>query len=43
MIKKIDKLYTVYNGELIVDDLTKEEIKKVWTNFTRDKDTIDFF
>ena len=43
MIKKIDKLNTIFNGELIVDDLTKKEIEKEWIKFSKDKNPKDFF
>ena len=43
MIKKIDKLNTIYNGELIVDDLTKTDIEKVWREFSKDKNPNEFF
>ena len=43
MIKKIGKLNTIYNGYLIVDDLTKKEIKKVWKDFSKGKNPNDFF
>ena len=43
MIKSIDKLNTIYDGELIVDDLTKLEIGQVWIDFTKNKNSDDFF
>ncbi len=43
MIKKIAKLKTIYDGELIVDDLTKNEIESVWETFFKNKNHNDFF
>jgi len=43
MIKKIDKINTILNGKLIVDDLTKKEIEKEWIKFSKDKNPKDFF
>ncbi len=43
MIKKIDKLNTIYKGELIVDDFTKKEVEKVWIEFSKDKSPSDFY
>lgn len=43
MIKKVGKLNTIFNGELIVDDLTKKEIEKEWIKFSKDKNPKDFF
>ncbi len=43
MIKNIDNLNTKYNGELIVDDLTKREIEKEWIEFSKDKNPKEFF
>jgi len=43
MIKKIDNLNTIYNGELIVDDITRKEIEKEWLEFSKDKNPNDFF
>ena len=37
MIKKINEFNIIYNGYLIVDDLTKKEIKKVWKDFSKGK------
>ena len=43
MIKKINKLNSIYIGELKVDDLTKKEIVKEWKEFSKDKNPNDFF
>lgn len=43
MLKTINKLETIYNGELIVDEKTKEEIKKTWDEFIKDKNPNEFF
>ncbi len=43
MIRKIGNLNTIFNGELFVDDLTKNEIEKVWAEFSRSKNPKDFF
>ena len=43
MIKKINNLTTVYDGELIVDDSIKKEIDAVWEKFLKDYKKYDFF
>lgn len=43
MIKKINKLNTIYTGDLIIDDIISNEIKNNWDDFIKDKDPNDFF
>ncbi len=43
MIKKIDKLNTIYNGELLIDSSIDNEIKKIWNDFIKDKDPSEYF
>ena len=43
MIKKINEFNIIYNGYLIIYDLTKKEIKKVWEDFSKGKNPNDFF
>ena len=43
MIKSISKLDTTYNGDLIISDEIKCNIKTLWNNFIRDKNPDDFF
>ena len=43
MIKLINSLDTIYDGVLVVDDLTKKEVESVWIDFSKDKNPDDFF
>ena len=43
MIKKIDKLNTIYNGIIKVDESIQNEIKNNWKEFIKDKNPNDFF
>ena len=43
MIKSIKKLDVIYNGELLIDDITKNKVNELWTEFIKDKDTNDFY
>ena len=43
MLKKLDKISTIYQGELIIDDDVKNSIKKEWNEFIKGKDSKDFF
>ena len=43
MLKKLDKISTIYQGELIIDDDVKNSIKKEWNEFIKGKDSKEFF
>ena len=43
MLKKLDKISTIYQGELIIDDDVKNSIIKEWNEFIKGKDSKDFF
>ena len=43
MIKAINKLNIIYDGDLIVDDDTNKNIKEVWNNFIKDKNPNDYY
>ena len=43
MLKKLDKISTIYQGKLIIDDDVKNSIKKEWNEFIKGKDSKEFF
>lgn len=43
MIKAINKLNIIYDGDLIIDDDTSKNIKEVWNNFIKDKNPNDYY
>lgn len=43
MIKRITKLNIIYDGNLIIDDTIKKNIKEVWDDFIKDKNPNDFY
>ena len=43
MIRAINKLNDIYDGDLIIDDATRKSIKEVWNDFIKDKDSNDYY
>ena len=43
MIKAINKLNNIYDGDLIIDEVTRKSIKEVWNDFIKDKDSNDYY
>lgn len=43
MIRAINKLNNIYDGDLIIDDVTRKSIKEVWNDFIKDKDSNDYY
>ncbi len=43
MIKAINKLNIIYDGDLIIDDDTNKSIKEVWNNYIKDKNPNDYY
>ena len=43
MIRAINKLNNIYDGDLIIDEVTRKSIKEVWNDFIKDKDSNDYY
>ena len=43
MIRVINKLNNIFDGDLIIDDATRKSIKEVWNDFIKDKDSNDYY
>lgn len=43
MIKPVEELKTIYDGDLIIDDENKKGIEENWNEFIKDKNPGDFF
>ena len=43
MIKRIKKLDVIYNGDLLIDDVTEKKVKEVWNEFIKGKKACEFY
>ncbi len=43
MLKRITNLKTIYDGDLVIDEVTKNKVTEIWNDFIKDKNPGDFF
>ena len=43
MLKRINNLKTIYDGDLVIDEVTKNKVTEIWNDFIKDKNPGDFF